>query len=705
MNWAAICGRTMRPILALAAALSGGMTMRYADAADMVPTAGVLAMQAERVQSIRDVKDLQVAFSQLAEYGLWSEMARLFAADAVWEEGGSPTLHGRTAITHHLLMDIGGGQLGLPVGALHAELFMSPVVTLSADGHTAQARWQSLSMLGRFGGDARWQGGMEDDDYVRQDGHWKFARVHRYPQFDGPYATGFFARTRELPFIAYRYTPAQAGMPVPPLPADAKIPQAALAPVARRIASMNDEDSIRNLQNIYGYYVDRKMWDDVTDLFAPDGVLEIAGVGIYNGPHGVRRALERDGPQGLETGQVNDHIQISMIVTVDPDGVEAQARGLELGMLTPHLGVAYWSIATFLNRYIKQDGIWRIREMRIFPRMKADYDKGWAASSVVDPPPSDASAPDLPSPSERSPQHSRAIPVFSFPNPGDGTQIHLPPGTMPVGGDRLRPPPMPRASAVSASLADAAHGLAIAQARDAVENISSAFGFYLDDFQWQPYVELFSPGGRREKTCCGFYIGRDHIFRAEALSYGPMPIPRDGIRLHTRLQPVIDVAADGKSAYLRTRMLLYYANSTKAGAWNSGMYPNESAVLDHGVWKMNVGGGIDETYFMSPSYRQGWAHPTLGADPMAAAAAAGPTAPRGPRVDFPPDIPISALGRRGEGFARGLPNYISWPQIKPMWFHYRNPVSGRVPANYCPDITTCIPPLAAATTHAPALPR
>ena len=35
---------------------------------------------------------------------------------------------------------------------------------------------------------------------------------------------------------------------------------------------MNDEDKVRNLQNAYGYYMDRKMWDDVTDLFTADGV-------------------------------------------------------------------------------------------------------------------------------------------------------------------------------------------------------------------------------------------------------------------------------------------------------------------------------------------------------------------------------------------------------------------------------------------------
>ena len=32
---------------------------------------------------------------------------------------------------------------------------------------------------------------------------------------------------------------------------------------------------------------------------------------------------------------------------------------------------------------------------------------------------------------------------------------------------------------------------------------------------------------------------------------------------------------------------------------------------------------------------------------------------------------------------------IVWPDIKPMWFSYRNPVSGRVPPLYCPDLKTC----------------
>ena len=44
---------------------------------------------------------------------------------------------------------------------------------------------------------------------------------------------------------------------------------------------MNDESLVRNLQASYGYYVNRRMWDDVTDLFTADGVYEAGGVGVY----------------------------------------------------------------------------------------------------------------------------------------------------------------------------------------------------------------------------------------------------------------------------------------------------------------------------------------------------------------------------------------------------------------------------------------
>ena len=40
-------------------------------------------------------------------------------------------------------------------------------------------------------------------------------------------------------------------------------------------------------------------------------------------------------------------------------------------------------------------------------------------------------------------------------------------------------------------------------------------------------------------------------------------------------------------------------------------------------------------------------------------------------------------------FNGGTLPYIVWPDILPMWFNYRNPVSGRVPQFYQPDCTPC----------------
>ena len=56
---------------------------------------------------------------------------------------------------------------------------------------------------------------------------------------------------------------------------------------------------------------------------------------------------------------------------------------------------------------------------------------------------------------------------------------------------------------------------------------------------------------------------------------------------------------------------------------------------------------------------------------------------------YPPDLLLTDLGKREEGFAGGTGTKIDWPGILPMWFHYRNPVSGRVPEHYWPDCVPC----------------
>ena len=396
----------------------------------------------------------------------------------------------------------------MPKGGFHADLLLQPVVILSYDGKSASARWTRMLWQGRYdpnGGKADIAGGMQVDDYVKENGVWKISRLHYYPQYAGPYETGFFASKKSLSLVPYPYTPGQAGHPVPDQPSgvDRSGPALSLGESERRIARMTDADQVRNLQNIYGYYIDRKMWSDVVDLFSDDGVLEIAGQGVWAGPKSIRRALEANGPEGLRRGEANDHIQMNAIVTVAPDGGEARARGLDVGMLTPKLGEAYWSAAIFENRYVKgQDGKWRIREMRLYPVMKTDYYQGWGRSRIVDPVPTGAHAPDKPSAADNAPQTSGAIPVFDFPNPGTGKAVTYPAETKIVGGDRLLLQPLatvvPAATgSVAGRLANARHQLGLVKAYDAVENVSDTFGYYLDDTMWDQMAALFTVNGMR----------------------------------------------------------------------------------------------------------------------------------------------------------------------------------------------------------------
>ena len=61
----------------------------------------------------------------------------------------------------------------------------APVVNLSPDGNSAKARWHALIFHGH-GGKARIEGGVFENDYVREGGVWKIATAHYYPAIRRP---------------------------------------------------------------------------------------------------------------------------------------------------------------------------------------------------------------------------------------------------------------------------------------------------------------------------------------------------------------------------------------------------------------------------------------------------------------------------------------------------------------------------------------
>ena len=654
-----------------------------------------LSLEVERVEDIRAVKKLQISYAQYLQFGLWSQAASLFAdnAEAIY---GADRLQGRAAIGRYILSSWGNGREGLPAGGLHTLLEDMPVLNLSADGRTAKGRWHEFWLIGQFGGTARWEQGISENEYVKERGVWKISRIRYYRETAGPYETGWVNAGPSVELVPFHYTSAEAGTPIPPIPAAVPVPAiagtpaAALAALDRRIQSMNDEDKVANLQNAYGYYTDRKMWDDASDLFTEDGVLEIADVGVYAGPRSNRRSYERLGPQGLQYGQLNDRLVFNFLVSVSPDGSSARTRGVEFDMLGDFSsGTASIGLDVLENRYVKgADGIWRIREMRVFPIMATDYYQGWAKSRLVTPPVTGPFASDRPVPaSDRGTLTDGAIPVFFLNHPVTGKPVALPVGARLAGADALLPAltgaraATRPAKSMDAAVSDAERRLSLSVAYVAVDNISHALGNFIDDQQWHSLGLLFARDGWRAKAAVAFCVGPDHTEECERNYDGVAALPRISASGHWLIQPVIDVAPDGRSAKMRHR-LLHIDAAPQSRGFSDGMYPNNAAKLEEGVWKFDVA-APDQPYYTSSGFSDGWARRSKA-----------PAAPRAanrnaiePLRNFPADVPRTSMPIRHHGSLPG--DLIVWPEIKPMWFSYRNPVSGRRPPLYCPDLKTC----------------
>ena len=619
-----------------------------------------LAADVARLESLRQVKDLTRAYAHYAQARQWREMRALFTADAVHARGDGERRRMGEVIDERIAAD---ARSRPAPGSLHFHFIDEPLANLSADGNSAKVRWMSLAMTGDGRGAADFQGGLYENEYVRVNGGWKISVMHFYPQYSGPYETGWRNEgNADLPLIPYHFTLDDTGRPIPPAPQPAaKTPQS-LSQLEARIDALNDEDAVRNLQHAYGYYVDRKMWDDVVDLFATDAMVRIDGVGTFKGKEGVRRAMERMGPAGLSHGQLNDHPLFDTIVRLQDDGRAAIARGLELGMLgEADEGRGGWEFTVFRNRFVKDGGVWKFAELHLHPVVRADYAQGWGRGGLD------------------APQKAK-LPEF-----------------LPLARPKLAARRAPDGTDATARLAEARRRLARSAAWDGSENVSSAYGYYIDDFQWPEMAGLFAEKGNKQSPYAGYYIGRDRILGAVNANYGPAKGPRARIAFHWRIQPVINVADDGRSVNLRTRLLHPFTSKVEEGARNPaafdpGMYPNDQLVLENGLWKL-WSLEIDEPYFTTASWKEGWA----GVKPQAQR----PPAPRSRLLDkYPPDILMTELGRRAEHFRGGTGEVIEWPGILPMWFNYRNPVSGREPPLYWPDCVPCeLKPEARMTAH------
>ncbi len=426
------------------------------------------------LEDTKAIKRLQRAYGYYVDKKLSRDIGALFADDPATtaELGGSGVYVGRARIAELYDRIIGG--TGLEQGELFNHMILQGVVHVAPDGLTAKGRWRALIQIGQHGESAVWAEGPYENEYVKEDGVWKFSKVHWYQTFSAPYSPGWHKAPQPMeppladfppdrpPSVVYQSYPAVhqppyhyrnpvSGRCEPQVCVDtdsergtapARAPEpgpgqgaasraagarARLAAVEARATRVADVNAIQNLQGSYGYYTDKMLWDEVVDLFAEDGTIEIGPSGVYVGKDSIRRYLTSlsGGNQGPLEGVLNDHFQLQPIVTVADDGMTANGRW-RLFLMTGVSGSGSggnWGEGVYENEYVKENGVWKIRKLHWFANFVAPYEGGWLDAdpkAIEDFAMGRGVTPDRPSSVAYEPYPGAFVPPFHYPNPVSG---------------------------------------------------------------------------------------------------------------------------------------------------------------------------------------------------------------------------------------------------------------------------------------------
>ena len=163
---------------------------------------------------------------------------------------------------------------------------------------------------------------------------------------------------------------------------------AQVAALTERVGILEDTTAIRNLQYAYGYFIDKCLYDEAVDLFADDGEVIFIG-GRYKGKEGASRLYKgrfrnnfADGKNGPMFGQLLDHPQLQGIVHVAPDRATAKGRFRSVMQAGRHESIGnprqWFEGGIYENRYVREDGVWKIKLLNYRAFWHGTVEKGWA---------------------------------------------------------------------------------------------------------------------------------------------------------------------------------------------------------------------------------------------------------------------------------------------------------------------------------------
>lgn len=420
-----------------------------------------------------------------------------------------------------------------------------------------------------------------------------------------------------------------------------------LADLSAQTLKVEDITRVQRLQRAFGYYLDKGYFGEAADLFTEQGQVQYGVDGVYTGKARIQELFTRHGGgsmaagPGLPFGRFNMHMQLQPLITVAEDGQTAQGRWREFALLGNYKVKAEWGDAILENDYVKEDGVWKIAQIRYYTNFIAPYQGGWASLQPVngdwESAVSKVFPPDQVSPVQYQPFPSVFVPPYHF--AADQSAIQ---SSTPIVYPRR---PNDALGKLEEKADHEAGKLARLHSARAIENLQAMYGYYIDKGNWSDAAGLFSDNGSYEFGQRGVYIGRSSIKRGLSLM-GPEGLAPGYLNNYPMLQPIITVADDNQTAMGRWRSDVQLARDGK-GYWGGGLYENEY-VNDNGAWRISK---LHYWVTFQADYDKGW-----GPE--------GVIAMEPPSKTNPPDAPPTVV-------------YESLPNTYIVPYHYVHPVTGK----------------------------
>ncbi len=391
-------------------------------ATDANPAVASLADRIRRLQDADEIENLISMYGYYLDKQQWGLLTELFAEDSMMEISQRGIYVGKNSIRRAWGLF---GPQNIERNHLHNHIQLQPVIHIALDGQHAWVRSRALSQLGTYGDIGIWGDSIYENELIKENGIWKFKKDHLYTTFFAPYDQGWAMSPRPTPKMSDKIPPDLAPSEVyesypdvyiPPFhyknPAtshklvegiDSKagqIPAEArdeFVRLSRKLTHLEDENAIEDLQRIYGFYIDKQLWNESADLFTQDATLEIGGRGVFVGKPRVLEYLTWLAPHGLTYGKLFNHIQLQPIIHVAPDGNSARGRWRFLVEFGEYQKSAMWGGGAYENEYVKEDGVWKIKSLHAFFRFCTPYKDGWGQTARPN------SRPEKDMPPDRSP--------------------------------------------------------------------------------------------------------------------------------------------------------------------------------------------------------------------------------------------------------------------------------------------------------------